>query len=121
MGKFVRTYQPKEDAARESLVALAYRGAAGGMAPHTGPVAIAVEAVFIPPQSWSKKRQLDPGHKTTKPDLDNIVKSVLDGLNGIAFVDDSQIDRIDARKRFGDRNEIVVSMERIGELRETAE
>ena len=42
-----------------------------------------------------------------------IVKPVLDGLNGIAFFDDAQVVRVNAAKRFGERNEIVVEMERL--------
>ena len=95
-------------------MALAYREAAGNIPPHDGPVAILMTAVFLPPQSWSKKKKNDPGPKVSKPDLDNIAKSVLDGLNGIAFVDDSQIIRIHAEKKFGDRNVIVVVVKREG-------
>jgi Holliday junction resolvase RusA-like endonuclease len=28
---------------------------------------------------------------TKKPDLDNLAKSVLDGLNGVVYLDDSQL------------------------------
>lgn len=37
-----------------------------------------------------------------KPDIDNIVKSVLDALNGVAYADDSQVMLLDARKRWRD-------------------
>ena len=37
---------------------------------------------------------------TKKPDLDNVLKAVLDGLNGIAFVDDSQVVAITVRKKY---------------------
>ncbi len=110
-GRYVVAYQPKEDAARENLVALAYREAAGNAPPHSGAVAIDIEAVFVPPQSWSNKRKADPGEKTSKPDLDNVLKSVCDGLNGVAFVDDAQIIRVEAGKRYGERNEIIVALD----------
>ena len=112
-GNHVRTYQPADDARRENLVALAFREAAGSIPPHAGPVAVSVEAVFIPPLSWSKKRRADPGHKVSKPDVDNLAKSVLDGLNGLAFIDDSQIVRLEAGKRFGDTNEIIVTIKQL--------
>ena len=99
---------------RENLIALSYRQAVKGMLPHPGPVEIDIEAVYVPPQSWANKKRLNPGPKTSKPDLDNIVKSVLDGLNKIAFVDDSQIVRQSAKKRYGNANEIIVSIEMIG-------
>lgn len=38
------------------------------------------------------------GHKATKPDLDNLVKLVLDACNGIAYVDDGQVVDVRARK-----------------------
>lgn len=52
--------------------------------------------VFFPiPKSFSKKKyaQADKGeiHPLKKPDLDNIAKSILDALNGLAYHDDSQI------------------------------
>ena len=48
---------------------------------------------------------------TKKPDLDNLVKSVLDGLNGIAYVDDNQIIDIEARKEYGLYNSIYIELE----------
>ena len=111
IGKHVRTYQPADDARRENLVALAFREAAGNAVPHVGPVAVAITAVFVPPQSWSAKRKANPGAKTSRPDLDNIAKSCLDGLNGLAFADDSMIVRLTAEKRYGGRNEIVIDLD----------
>ena len=37
---------------------------------------------------------------TKKPDLDNVLKAVLDGLNGIAFVDDSQVVNVCMAKHY---------------------
>ena len=31
---------------------------------------------------------------TQKPDVDNVLKAVLDGLNGLAFLDDAQVVRV---------------------------
>jgi Holliday junction resolvase RusA-like endonuclease len=35
-----------------------------------------------------------------KPDLDNLQKFILDAMNGIVFIDDSQVDEIKCRKTF---------------------
>lgn len=56
---------------------------------------VEIELVFVFPirKSWSKKKQkamLNKPH-TIKPDLDNLEKTVLDALNGLAFKDDSQV------------------------------
>lgn len=55
-----------------------------------------VMIVFLPiPKSASKKKQEDmiagKIRPTTKPDIDNIEKSVWDALNGLAYEDDKQI------------------------------
>ena len=56
------------------------------------------------PSSWSKKRQtaaLKTPHSTL-PDLDNLIKFVLDALNGVVWKDDSLIYEINATKKYGD-------------------
>ena len=113
-GNFVTTYQPEEDKERESLIRACYLKAAGDIGPYDGPVAITIEALFTVPASWSQKKKACPGPMTSKPDLDNIVKSVLDSLNKVAFVDDSQVIRNAASKRRGDVDETIVTIERIG-------
>ena len=54
------------------------------------------------PQSWSKKKQTQALsgeiHPTSKPDLDNYIKAVLDGMNGIVFKDDSLVTNVTAGK-----------------------
>ena len=77
--------------------------------------AIEMEVVVInePPASTSKarKERLTKGeYKLTKPDLDNVLKSILDGLNGVAFKDDSQVVSIKAEKRYGIKNVVIVSL-----------
>ena len=65
----------------------------------------------------SRPRPSAPLAPAVKPDIDNLVKFVLDALNGTLFVDDSQIVALSARKhyaddRLGPRTEIRI--ERIG-------
>jgi len=93
----------KTKAAEESLLA-AWLVQSGRPAPFDGPISVELLFVFAPAQSWSKKKraaalsgELRP---TGRPDLDNLIK-VIDALNGVAWVDDAQITRITATKRYG--------------------
>lgn len=85
------SYTPKETVSFERVVG--QLAALHFKAPLTGPLRLTVQAVFKPPASWSaKKRAAAIGrYHTQKPDLDNIYKAVSDGLNRIAFADDSQV------------------------------
>ena len=69
----------------------------------------------MPPKSFSKKktaRALDGLiQPTTKPDLDNVAKTVLDALNGVAWRDDSEITSLTVMKTYGERNCAKVSIE----------
>jgi Holliday junction resolvase RusA-like endonuclease len=71
--------------------------------PIVGPVGLTITATFQPPQSWSKKKvaaHLGRPH-IQKPDLDNLAKAICDGLNRIAFADDSQICAVTMVKAWG--------------------
>lgn len=55
---------------------------------------IVVNAYFEIPKTASRKAKTEMllhGYPTKKPDADNILKSIADALNGLAYTDDSQI------------------------------
>ena len=65
------------------------------------------------PKSFSKtKRKLANEGKIypiVKPDIDNYVKSVLDGLNGVLFMDDKQIVDFRAIKKYSENPRVEVT------------
>lgn len=77
--------------------------------------ALRVELVIYKsiPKSFSKaKRKLANEGKIypiVKPDIDNYVKSVLDGLNGVLFIDDKQIVDFRAVKKYSDNPRVEVT------------
>ena len=60
----------------------------------------------LKPKSKPKKIK----HWTTKPDLDNLIKSILDPLNGVFWRDDSIIIKLEATKSYGDTARIEVEI-----------
>lgn len=70
--------------------------------PMTGSVIMNVNFYLKEPESWSKKkRELLLSHPCMKrPDLDNLMKSVLDAANDIAYDDDSNVTSISASKEW---------------------
>lgn len=108
-----RAFTPKETVSFEQTVAAL-------ALPHfpkpvEGPVKLTIWATFELPASWSKKKKAAHVHRPhcQRPDLDNIAKSVSDGLNRVAFADDAQIAEISVRKVWGEASRTVVSVEEI--------
>ena len=78
-------------------------------------VKINIIAYFEIPKS-TKKTLIEPMLKneispTKKPDIDNIVKIVLDAMNKFAFKDDTQITKLEIEKKYGIAEKIVVEIE----------
>lgn len=96
-------YTPKATRDYEKLIGAEYQAQDGRK--FSGSLSLKVEAVFKIPESWTKKKKweaIDKGKRPEiRPDIDNIVKVVMDGLNGIAYDDDSQIVEISASKAYG--------------------
>ena len=63
--------------------------------PCAGSVTVCAIAYFPVPKSWPKKRReaarRGEERPTCKPDIDNIEKALLDGVNKIAYTDDCQV------------------------------
>lgn len=105
-----RMYTPKTTADYEKQVA------EEAMPLFPEPLACAVRlrvvAFFAMPKSWSqKKRAALEGHfHTQKPDADNVLKVIKDGLNEVAWIDDAQV--CDARvvKRWANHGETFVQI-----------
>lgn len=93
-----RAYTPQKTKSYEVLVRLACRWHG---APVEGPLKAVVTATFLKPKSRSKKRAEATIWHTGKPDADNIVKC-LDALNGVLWVDDSQLAIVSVEKCYGD-------------------
>jgi Holliday junction resolvase RusA-like endonuclease len=66
----------------------------------TLPDSVAITFVIEMPRSWSKKKRLamQAEHHSGKPDIDNLIKGVLDALRP---EDDSGVWRVSAVKRWG--------------------
>lgn len=110
----VAHFTPEKTARYEKLVKDAARKAMAGRPPIEQPVYLSVRAFLGIGASWSKKRQAAAlaglERPTKKPDLSNVIKAIEDGMNGIAFVDDSQIVRLSCSKHWSDQPRVEISI-----------
>lgn len=89
-----------------------------GRARIDGEIEATINAYYKIPKSASKKKrqQMLSGEirPTKKPDLDNVAKSILDALNGIAYHDDSAVVSLHIEKWWSDepRVEVLLSDEK---------
>jgi Holliday junction resolvase RusA-like endonuclease len=90
-GGFARAYVDAKHPihAYKQAIRLAYVNSGGEVL--EGPVSVRIVCWFERPKSHSKKRRREREPKTTKPDLDNVGKAILDALNEIAYSDDGQV------------------------------
>jgi Holliday junction resolvase RusA-like endonuclease len=111
---FVMSYQKKsvvDNASNIGKVALSQLPL--GFVPFDCAIAAKVTFVFPALSSWDKATKLlfESGttiYKTSKPDVDNCLKALFDGLNGIVFVDDSRVSRVLSEKIYGKEPRIEI-------------
>ncbi|ABX15521.1 RusA family crossover junction endodeoxyribonuclease [Burkholderia multivorans] len=103
-GPHVRTYTPEPTERYENLVKMAAREAMRDSEPYAGPVRLIVDIGVPIPASWSEKRQRAAAAgaigATKKPDADNVVKALKDGMNGVVYGDDGQVVDLWVSKRY---------------------
>lgn len=78
------------------------------------PIEVEINVFKEPPKSTSKikiKKMLSGEIRpTTKPDVDNYIKGILDGLNKVAWKDDNQIIKVSCSKYFATRGYFTVDI-----------
>ena len=102
---FVQAYTPTETENAEKKIREKSSAAmknSGNLEPTKLPVKISVNFFLPIPKSFSKKKTEEclsgVVMPTSRPDLDNYLKLILDAMNGVVYVDDSQIVELLATK-----------------------
>lgn len=99
----------------EKLIGYCYKAQGGRML--EGSIGITIRAYYKIPKNDSKKvreaKLTEEIRPTKKPDIDNITKAILDGLNDIAYKDDAQVTNICASKYYSDEPRVEVIVSRI--------
>ena len=106
---------PENTVVYENLVKLCYQSAARNYHfPDDTPLAISIEAHFkIPPSTSKKKRALMLEGKLLPlkaPDLDNIAKSILDGLQGVCYRNDNAVAELTVSKYYSNVPHVEVTI-----------
>lgn len=100
------TYTPKKTQEYEEYVKMCWVAKYGSIQPAEQPLEMNIVFYMPIPKSYSKKQRAEILNgrlkPTKKPDIDNLIKSVLDALNGLAYADDSQIIKVTAVKRYAE-------------------
>lgn len=98
-------YTPLKSRNYEQRVKLLAKKAMGLNKPTSAPIAIVLEEI--------RQHKVKRGWCDKRPDLDNIVKALLDGMNGVVYRDDGQVAIIKAAKRYvnkGERPRVIVKI-----------
>jgi Holliday junction resolvase RusA-like endonuclease len=99
-----RVYTPTRSKDFEYLVKIAAQAQMSGRKPLEVPLSVVIEYHVTIPASVSmvRQREMRDGRRlpTTKPDLDNLIKATLDGMNRVVYRDDVFICDLIASKRY---------------------
>lgn len=114
-GRAVTPYETRE---YEVYTALLFLRASGNkMFEDKQTLRICIDAYYPIPKSITKKKraEIETGVllPSCKPDIDNVVKIILDALNGVAYHDDSQVVEIHASKHYADDPKVIVLVESV--------
>jgi len=105
IGGHARIFTPKTTEAYEKEIRAAWIRQNGDK-PEAGPLRVRVYFGLPIPKSETKANKLQMVLRKVfpikRPDLDNLVKAVLDALNGVAYSDDCQIVTMLSKKNYAE-------------------
>tara|TARA_R110001599_G_scaffold339851_1_gene559735 strand:- start:27565 stop:28038 length:474 start_codon:yes stop_codon:yes gene_type:complete len=109
-----RHYTPKKTADYESLVAAIAREQMIMREPTSKPVKLDLVLFFEIPKTWPKWKQEAAYQNhiahTSKPDADNVIKAIKDGLNKIVWIDDAQVCELHVMKLYSSTPGVLIDV-----------
>lgn len=103
-GKFTKVYTDQQTLDYENVIRVHASQAIGSSQPLETPINVYLYVRLPIPQSYSKKRKeacLSGSERPTKkPDIDNIAKAFLDAMNGVIYLDDTQVVSLHVNKLY---------------------
>jgi Holliday junction resolvase RusA-like endonuclease len=116
-GNFVKTYTDAKTASYEDQIRFYALRAMGDTKAIQGAVRVFISIRMSVPKSYSVKRReacLSGSEKPLKkPDWDNVAKSICDAMNGIIYVDDTQIIEAHVTKQYAAQSQVVVLIQEV--------
>ena len=116
IGRSGVVYTPKETLIYENYVKMCYSDYANQFEwlPYENQVRAEIDVLVAVPKSDSKatkKAKIEGAIRpTVKPDCDNLAKSILDSLDGLAYQDDKQVVELSIKKYYAENAEVRVRL-----------
>ncbi len=105
-------FTPQATRDYENLIAESFKAAGGEL--FDGYVTVNISAFYKIPKATTKEKRgmIERGllKPAVKPDIDNVIKAILDGLNGVAYHDDNQVIRVSAAKFYSTEPFVAVEV-----------
>lgn len=114
MGKFVKTYDPKQS--RDHKADIRYQVMYATHTVMDGPLTMILEFFMPRPKSHYNSKGLKtnaPVWHISRPDIDNLIKICLDALKGVLWKDDTQVCNILAQKKYAEFTGIKITVKEI--------
>lgn len=131
-GNFVKTYTDKDTELYENRVLMCYKQELSSKNRYSNIEILFPKGTLVKMVVWcyfslnkgdygkkglnkSGKEKLSRYYCDKKPDIDNIIKSIQDGLNGVAYSDDNQIVCLEAYKVYTEeQSRVEITLQEIG-------
>lgn len=91
----------------ECMLAIATEGGIDPVTFDTAAIDVEIDFFFLRPKSHYgtgknrlKLKDRSPGHNIQKPDVDKLVRAVLDAMTSVAYKDDSQVVSVSTTKQY---------------------
>jgi len=104
------TYNAKDYTQYKEAIRLSWVAVNKGY-PTEKPIAMKLDFFFKTPKSWSKAKKESVKWHISRPDGDNLAKSIKDALNGVAYRDDSQVCFLQVRKQYAQMEGVRIEIE----------